>query len=436
MFRTLDRLIAPGRVLAPVPPSPDVFLLHPLQLSRWLEEVWANGGSIAGGVDAFVGDPQIIAALALPPALRNDSMRSGIATNGAPGTFASAPAPGVTTKLPWEHLAYAYLVESTRIFEIFARVVERYVHGESLEVPSREGQMWLRTTEEMFFKAPPQFHITGIGSSLRPDARAERQEAYWRLLGLPLHAGTPLQRRFPSDLAANVDFTTWFERLLTEGWRGIENARNTSGSNATDPEAVSSLAKAIADMLTVRRRNGNLAREEFWHVATLSWFHLAVETDTAIVRDLKANASSPAERLAKIGERVGLAPSSAARSFFELAEPVSSLLRFIEARRFDDPSGAATLYADVPGNTLREDLMTIITHWSLATGRNLKVMGPAASSWSRPTGGGAAGPARTGPARPGAVRPAAGRPGIPRALDVRPYAAREAQAEYANGSRS
>ncbi|WP_054569797.1 hypothetical protein [Frankia sp. R43] len=425
MFRTLGRLIATGGALTPgVPPSDAVFLIHPWQLSRWLEEVWANGGSIAAGLDAFVGDPAIISALALPPQLRGDSLRSGIPANGAPGTFAAPPAPGVTQRLLWPHLSYAYLVESTRIFEIFALVMERYLHGESLEVPSIEGQQWLRTTEELFFRDPPQFHIGGITSSLRPDLRRSRQEAYWRLLGLPLHAGTPHQARFPADLAANVEFTTWFERLLTEVWRGIENSRNTSGANATDPEAIASLAKALADMLTLRRRNGNLAREEFWHVATMSWFHLTVESNTPIVRDLKATASSITGRVDKIAERVGLPASSASRSFFELAEPVSTLLRFVEARRFDDPAGAATLYADVPGNTLREDLMTIITHWSLATGRNLKALPTDVRPWVRPAGGGAA-------ARPATASRArgTGSPGV----NARPFAAPRPQAESVNG---
>jgi hypothetical protein len=37
-----------------------------------------------------------------------------------------------------------------------------------------------------------------------------------------------------------------------------------------------------------------LAREEFVHVTTLSWFHLTVESDTPLVAYLKANGADPA----------------------------------------------------------------------------------------------------------------------------------------------
>src|SRR4029453_11514679 len=93
---------------------------------------------------------------------------------------------------------------------------------------------------------------------------------------------------------------------------GFWNARNGIGPNTTDREYVAFLCQSLREMMTARRQGGQLAREEFVHVTTVSWFHLTVETDTPIVIDLKAEATNPADRLAKIAERVGMA--AAARS--------------------------------------------------------------------------------------------------------------------------
>ena len=57
------------------------------------------------------------------------------------------------------------------MYEILAEVTRRYVVGETLEPPSLETQQWLRATEELFFRDPPLYHITGITSQFRPDSR-------------------------------------------------------------------------------------------------------------------------------------------------------------------------------------------------------------------------------------------------------------------------
>ena len=97
-------------------------------------------------------------------------------------------------------------------------------------------------------------------------------------------------------------------------------------------------------MMAMRRRGGLLAREEFVHVTTMSWFHLTLETDIPIVADLKAQATSPADRLAKIAERVGMAPAPRSRELFELADLMSALLRAIELGLFDTGRGAEALF--------------------------------------------------------------------------------------------
>jgi hypothetical protein len=130
-------------------------------------------------------------------------------------------------------------------------------------------------------------------------------------------------------------------------------------------------------MLKDRRENGNLSREEFFFVATMSWFHLTVEFNSPIVKDLKADGSNPAERLRAIGERVGVPAHGRAYDLFSLADPISRILIAIESGSLSQLANVPLLYRQrdtppVPPTPLREDITTIITNWSSATGRNIK----------------------------------------------------------------
>ena len=430
MFRLLARWLKAGPGIFNPAPDGDaisLFRLHPIQLHRYLEEVWAVGGfepyPITGTTvdDIFLGDPAITNDLALPAGLV-DELRSGIsfppATLDFPpprGVYAPPGPPpglqfGVNVKQPWEHLIYAYLIENTGVVRIFRRVLEMYASGERLEVPSLDSRLWLRSTEELFFRDPPPFHISSITSLARPDLEAARRYAYRELLGIDLNHGradgTPYP--YPRDASANTDFVAQWEAFLGEVWQGYINRRNSSGENSTDPEAVANIADFLAKMQRVRRQNGNLAREEFFHTAMMSWFHLTLESDTPIVVDLKANAANAVERLRKIGERVGIAPHPKSRNFFELAEPASSLLRFIELERFSDAATASVLFDLTPSNRVREDALVVINHWAIATGRNLKLRrlreGPPTRSGPRPA---VAAPPAPGSATTSAPRPAA-----------------------------
>ena len=57
----------------------------------------------------------------------------------------------------WDHLIYAYMIENTRIYEVFSRVVEEYMHGEKLGVPSEESQRWLRDDRGALLQRRPAF---------------------------------------------------------------------------------------------------------------------------------------------------------------------------------------------------------------------------------------------------------------------------------------
>jgi hypothetical protein len=271
------------------------------------------------------------------------------------------------------------MVENTRLYEIFRRVLEEYAYGERLSTPSNEGQRWLRTTEALFYHEPPPFQIYSLMSWIRPDMRAVRRNAYHRMFGLDLNHGTDDNRPYPYPraAAANTDFTSTFEELLREVWRAIENVRNQVGANQTDIATIANLARTIFDMLRVRRQDkvGNLARDELFHVSTMGWFHLTLSFNTPIVRDLKADATSAAERLQKIGERVGLPAHSRSDSYFELATNMSLILRAMENGTFNEAAGATALFT--PGtvaqpNEFQAAMQQIIAHWTIATGRDLK----------------------------------------------------------------
>jgi hypothetical protein len=71
----------------------------------------------------------------------------------------------------------------------------------------------------------------------------------------------------------------------------------------------------------------------------------------------------------KIGERVGLPAHSRSDSYFRLATSMSLVLRELELGTFNDTIGAAMLYQPGP---FKDAMQEIITHWSIATGRDVK----------------------------------------------------------------
>jgi hypothetical protein len=395
MFRMLARLIADPTLSNPaaVPDANTVFATHPIQLSRWLEEVWAGGGianwPAFGTPNVALGDPAVVVRLQLPNGLRDDGLRSGVARPPGgpviPPVFEPPPALGVGMVLPWDHLVYAYLLESTGILEILAEVLRRYVVGETLDAPSIDTLVWISATEELFFRDPPLFHIGGLTSQLRPDARTNRRNAYWRMFGtdlphpLPGAAADAQPWKRDAGAVANTRFLELWTELLRQVWMGIENDRNQVGANPTDSNYVAYLCQTLGEMLRLRRRGGMLAREEYSAVTILSWFHLTVESDTAVVRDLRATAGgvgNPADRLAAIGQRVGISPPRQARELFELAELVSPVLWFIELDQFSTPANAETLFRifNIGNPVVARTMIRIIDLWQSATGERIKDM--------------------------------------------------------------
>ena len=96
----------------------------------------------------------------------------------------------------------------------------------------------------------------------------------------------------------------------------------------------------------MRRRGGQLAREEFIYVSTM--FLVPPDAGEGTARSSSGpDARMPpakADRLAKTPQLVGMQPAARARELFELAELMSTLLRMIELGDFDTGEKAETLY--------------------------------------------------------------------------------------------
>ncbi len=276
----------------------------------------------------------------------------------------------------WPHLLYAYLIENTKVYEILFRVIHEFRNGERLGTPSsHESQMWLLNTEQLFYKDPPSFVTHSVNSYIRPDLRATRRNAYFRMFGMDLNHGSEDGKPYPYEKSAiaNKEFVGTFEEFLREVWVGIENANNVSGMNPKDEGKMNDLAIRLQAMLRARRENGNLSREEFFSVSTMSWLHLTLLYDYDIIKDLRANATTPDQRLRIISNRIGMPCHGKAYHFFQLADCVSTILYALEAGHFNG-ANINLLYSpetDQP-KEYAEAIKVLITNWSAATGRDMK----------------------------------------------------------------
>jgi hypothetical protein len=376
------------RAFAKFLPARDLVQFHPADLTAVLELAWEKRSNRQ---DLDLGHPF----------RRSDFLSFGATWFGSKLLTGPAPTPppdqpnlnpiinginGVACAVLWDHLIYAYMIENTRIYEIFRRVVHEFLHGEKLGVPgtvpvsaaiieTAESQRWLRTTEELFYRDPPPFFITTITSRVRGDIDATRRNAYQRMFGMDLNHGTDDNKPYPyvKAEAANNEFVATFEEFLREVWIGMENVNNTSGANPTDDAKIANLAERLHDMLRTRREAGNLSREEFNFVSMMSWFHLTVDSDLPIIQDLRAQAASPEERLFKIAQRVGLPAHGLSKSYFDIADSISRILTEIETGIFNTRAAVPALYTRTEeGGDPEEAMRTIIEYWSRITGREMK----------------------------------------------------------------
>jgi len=385
MFRQLPiyLMTVPTSGTTPVPalsPASLLFTRHPLDIAAYMEAYWNLR-------KPQPPPPPPPAPPLLTPPLGDPDHRSdenAISLSRLPLLpqeilfgFGGAGRPPIRGGfLRWDHLIYAYMIENTRLYEIFRRVLHEYRHGEKLGTPKDAAtQNWLRITEELFYSDTIPFMITNVSSHIRADLRANRRNAYQRMFGMDLNHGGDDGKPYSyiKAEAANSEFVTTFEEFLREVWVGITYVSATSSSNPTDDSKIAVLAEKLHDMLKTRRQGGNLSREEFAFVSMMAWFHLSIElADSPIVSSLRAEAVGVENVLFKIAERVGLPAHGLSKSFFEIADPMSRLLIDIELGTYNQPAAVQALYdSSIPGSP-EPDLRTIITHWTAITGRDVK----------------------------------------------------------------
>jgi len=380
MFRQL------AAVLQAAAPPINIFALHPLQLARAMEDAWLQrtAGNPAAAAPDFeprlpggpANPPGVLDWVRWPTGLEPELNLGNAAPGGAPPGGIPWVAAGTRPSPNWAHLIYAYMIENTRIYEILASAIREYLQGERFGAPPAALWPWLRATEEVFYRAHPPFTIGAITSDLRPDLRATRRNDYLRMFHMDLNHGADATTNvyaYHRPDVTNVQFVATFENLLRGVRIGIMNANNTIGPNPTDNDILVELCRSLRDMLLTRRVNGNLARNELVHVSFMDWMHLSVETNASpIVGALRVEANSPAERLFKIAERVGLPAASKADSYFQMAEPISRMLIEIERNAFQTagpgPVSVRNLYLPGP---IQNDMSVIINHWRAATGRDI-----------------------------------------------------------------
>lgn len=345
-----------------------LFKVHPYHLVGELEYLWFRVARLDAGLkEDELGHPGF-----------RSNLQSLVTT--ADGAFQFPPPAFIRC----DHLIYAYMVENTRLFEIFKLVLHGFLHGEKFGTPTADSQFWLRATEELFFHSHIPLTIGSVGSEIRSDLRASRRNAYHRMFGMDLNHGSDDGKPYAyvkAD-AANQEFVPTFEELLREVWVGMTYVRSTTSSNPTDTSKIAELSKKLFDMLRSRRQSGNLSREEFSFVSTMAWFHLTLEFNSPIVKALRAEASGVEQRLFKIAERVGLPAHGLARNFFDIADPISRILTELEMGIYNNPEAVPALYTpftvddpDPPSPNIRSpeaDMRAIITHWTAITGRDVK----------------------------------------------------------------
>ena len=309
------------------------------------------------------------------------------------GPVNPAPQPQYSTFLysSTYHLIYSYLIENTRIFQIFERIIEKYLNDEELGIANSEDVFyWIQNSEKLFYKSDTP-KATNLRSFIRPNADASRRNAYHRMFGMDLAFGDIDSNNssisYSKAKASNLQFVPIFERYLSEIWQGYINARNTSGANTADVNILVELAQQLREMLVARRGNlssyaqQNLSREEFSSVLMSCWFTFMVSWDSPIVTYLNSQSSTIGERLMKIGMKAGVPAHSKCQSLFDMAASASTVLLAVEVGGLlDDATWVQNMLSSLAPTSpnmpvhknYMNDFLTVINNWEKATGHKIK----------------------------------------------------------------
>jgi hypothetical protein len=296
---------------------------------------------------------------------------------------------------PPYHLIFSYLIENTRIVQIFEKLFAMILYDEKLtKVSSSIAARWLDNTEKLFFKSISNHKPRNIAGQLRTSDEATRRNAYYRMFGMDLAFGDA-QTNTPSNYIKsdffNSSFIVLFESFLREIWQAYTNARNTSGANTTDMQQIADIAQKLQELLMSRRTtqltlNGyadqNLSYVEYSSTVLMSWLFFIISADTPVVSYLNSHANTPGERLLNIGRRVGLPAHNKSEAILDIAAPMGATLRSIELGDFNNDQwvnqiirSQVTVPIPPPLQVqagILNNLLIIINNWEKATGHRIK----------------------------------------------------------------
>jgi hypothetical protein len=286
---------------------------------------------------------------------------------------------------PGFHLIYAYMLENTKMFQIFERIVSLYQHGEDLTIPYNGTDLltraWIDNSHLLFFSNSP-YAVCNDNSLLGSNFEAMRRNGYYRLFGMDLNHGigengsTAVAYKRANHF--NTDFIPQFENFLKLCWQMMINFSNTSSINTTDLIALQEQANALKHMLLARRTTEssldnysylNLSRLEFQSVIMAEWFNHAISYNSPIVKEMGAEGVTPSERLNRLGRQVGIPSHSKSGNFIDLAPLMATLLRLLELGEIDNDYIAAIANSATRPYSL---ISSILFNYQLATGRDLK----------------------------------------------------------------
>jgi hypothetical protein len=286
---------------------------------------------------------------------------------------------------PGFHLIYAYMMENTKMFQIFEKIVSLYQHGEDLTIPFNNNDFktraWVDNTHLLFFSNSPSA-VCNDNSLLGSNFEAMRRNGYQRLFALDLNHGigengTPAVA-YKRANHTNIDFIPQFENFLKLCWQMMINFSNTSSINTTDLIALQEQANTLQNMLLARRTTVdslnnytllNLSKLEYQSVIMAEWFKHALSYNSPIVVEMGADAVTPAERLNRLGRKVGISSHTKSGNFMDLAPLMATLLRLLELNEIDNDYITAIARPTTRPYAL---ISSILYNYQLATGRDLK----------------------------------------------------------------
>jgi hypothetical protein len=354
-----------------------LFRLHPMELFALLEMAW----SFRVNKNNALGDPRHKTDLkSMPESLLQlfpfyETNQKIFLPNFPVSSVVKTRTAGFVL---WDHLIYAYIIESTQIYRIFHKLIKNYAQGDFEINLNAETLQWLHNTEMLWFADPPVFSSFNMVSHLRDDMGSTRRTAYDEMFGFTLPADTNADGKpypFHHPKSTNTNFRRNFERIGEESWVGINyhNKGNTTiGPDPTDDESIQFNAFEMQKNFLAQRNNGDITKQEFFYVAMMSWFHLTLEFNSPVVAAFGINEQSPAQRLFALANIVGVPANGLSENLFRLADAMSLLLTLVETGIFNN--NARILYDEtITGNVLPGIMRRIIFNYSQVTGRDLKV---------------------------------------------------------------